>query len=175
MAPKTKGIAGHEGAGVVVAVGDNMNEQWKIGDRAGVKWVWSTCGHCEFCTNGTDELHCPNQQNSGVTVPGTFQQYVVADGRYTSKLPDGVKDEEAGPIMCGGVTSYTACKRSCVRPGQWIVVPGAGGGLGHFAIQYSKAMVFNVLFYQYSLLTLSRACVSLRLTTAKRRVSCARR
>lgn len=107
----------------------------------GVKWIASTCGSCEFCLNGTDECHCPNQKNSGYSVPGTFQQYVLADGRYTSHLPDGVKDEEAGPIMCGGVTAYTACKRSGVRPGQWIVIPGAGGGLGHFAVQYAKAMV----------------------------------
>lgn len=119
MMPVTKGIAGHEGAGVVVAVGEGMEHKWKIGDRAGVKWVASTCGECEFCLNGTDELHCPKQINSGFSAAGTFQQYCIADGRYTSRIPDGVKDEEAGPIMCGGVTAYTACKRSGVKPGQW--------------------------------------------------------
>jgi propanol-preferring alcohol dehydrogenase len=119
MMPVTKGIAGHEGAGVVVAVGEGMEHKWKIGDRAGVKWVASTCGECEFCLNGTDELHCPKQTNSGFSAAGTFQQYCIADGRYTSRIPDGVKDEEAGPIMCGGVTAYTACKRSGVKPGQW--------------------------------------------------------
>jgi len=56
-----------------------------------------------------------------------------------------VKDEEAGPIMCGGVTAYTALKRSEVRPGQWVVLPGAGGGLGHFAVQYAKAMGMRVI------------------------------
>ena len=141
MKDSTKGIAGHEGAGTVVAVGDNMHHKWKVGDRAGIKWVWSTCGECEFCTNGTDELHCPKQLNAGFTAAGTFQQYAVSDGRYTTRIPEGVKDEEAGPIMCGGVTAYTACKRSAVKPGQWIVLPGAGGGLGHFAVQYAKAMV----------------------------------
>jgi len=145
MQDATKGIAGHEGAGVVVAVGDNMQHKWKVGDRAGIKWVWSTCGECEFCTNGTDELHCPKQLNAGFTAAGTFQQYAISDGRYTTRLPDGVKDEEAGPIMCGGVTAYTACKRSAVKPGQWIVLPGAGGGLGHFAVQYAKAMGMRVI------------------------------
>ena len=82
MQADTKGIAGHEGAGIVVAVGDNMHHKWKVGDRAGIKWVWSTCGECEFCTNGTDELHCKNQKNSGATAAGTFQQYAIADGRY---------------------------------------------------------------------------------------------
>lgn len=56
-----------------------------------------------------------------------------------------MKDEEAGRIMCGGVTAYVACNRSVVRPGQWIVLPGAGGGLGHFAVQYAKAMGMRVI------------------------------
>jgi alcohol dehydrogenase, propanol-preferring len=105
MQPSTKDIAGHEGAGVVVAVGDNMRHKWKVGDRAGIKWVWSTCGECEFCTNGIDELHCPHQKNSGVTAAGSSQQYALADGKYASRIPDGVSDEEAGPIMYGGVTA----------------------------------------------------------------------
>jgi propanol-preferring alcohol dehydrogenase len=145
MQETAQGICGHEGAGVVVAVGDNMHGRWKVGDRAGMKWVYSTCGECEFCLNGTDELHCPKQVNCGFTAPGTFQQYAISDGRYTSRIPEGVKDEEAGPIMCGGVTAYTACKRSAVKPGQWIVITGAGGGLGHFGVQYAKAMGMRVI------------------------------
>ena len=111
MLPAAQGVAGHEGAGIVVAVGDGMQERWKLGDRAGVKWIASTCGECEFCLDGQNEVHCIKQINSGFSAPGTFQEYVLADGRYTSKLPEGVSDEEAGPILCGGVTVYTACKR----------------------------------------------------------------
>lgn len=70
MHESAKGISGHEGAGVVVAVADNVKELWKEGDRVGIKWVASVCGKCEFCTNGTNELQCPLQLNSGVTVPG---------------------------------------------------------------------------------------------------------
>jgi alcohol dehydrogenase, propanol-preferring len=73
MQEATKGIAGHEGAGTVVAVGDGMHDRWKVSDRAGVKWVASICGVCEFCTNGTDELHCPKQTNSGFSAAGIFQ------------------------------------------------------------------------------------------------------
>lgn len=146
MRDVTRGIAGHEGAGIVVKVGDEMHDRWKVGDRAGVKWIASVCGLCEFCTNGQGgELHCPRQTNSGFSAAGTFQEYCIADGRYTSRIPEGVKDEEAGPIMCGGVTAYTACKRSQVKPGQWIVLPGAGGGLGHFGVQYAKAMGMRVI------------------------------
>ncbi|KAI4669759.1 uncharacterized protein J4E79_000037 [Alternaria viburni] len=145
MAECTKGIAGHEGAGIVVAVGANVQDLWQPGNRAGIKWIASVCRRCEFCTNGQDECHCPKQLNSGFTVAGTFQEYCLTDARYATRLPDGVKDEEAGPIMCGGVTAYVACKRSKVLPGQWIVIPGAGGGLGHFGVQYARHMGMRVI------------------------------
>ncbi|KAF3037533.1 hypothetical protein E8E12_008229 [Didymella heteroderae] len=122
MQPSTHGIAGHGGAGVVVAVGANMQDRWQVGNRAGIKWIASVCGRCEFCTNGVDECHCPKQLNSGFTTAGTFQEYVVTDGRYATRIPDGVKDEEAGPIMCGGLTA-----------------------LGHFGVQYAKAMGMRVI------------------------------
>ncbi|CZR40510.1 uncharacterized protein FPRO_05410 [Fusarium proliferatum ET1] len=145
MAPSSLGIAGHEGAGVVVAVGDDVSAIWKVGDRAAVKWVGSTCGVCEMCTNGLDEVHCPKAVHHAVDVAGTFQEYCVADGRYTNKIPDGVKDEEAGPIMCGGFSAYAACKRAAVKPGEWLIILGAGGGVGHFALQYAKAMGIKVI------------------------------
>lgn len=84
-------------------------------------------------------------QTPTLTPTGTFQEYCLTDARYATRLPAGVKDEEAGPILCGGVTSYVACKRSAVKPGQWIVFPGAGGGLGHLAVQYAKAMGMRVI------------------------------
>jgi propanol-preferring alcohol dehydrogenase len=106
-----------------------VQDLWQVGDRAGIKWIASVCRRCEFCTNGVDECHCPKQLNSGFSIAGTFQEYCVTDARYATRLPDGVSDEEAGPLLCGGVTAYTGCKRSAVRPGQWLVIPGAGGGM----------------------------------------------
>lgn len=129
MQPQTRGICGHEGAGVIVAVGSAVGDFWQIGNRAGIKWVASVCRRCEFCSNGLDECNCPNQLNSGFTVAGTYQEYCLTDAHYATRLPDGVSDEEAGPIMCGGVTAYVACKKSAVKPGQWIVMLGAGGGM----------------------------------------------
>ncbi|KPI43033.1 Alcohol dehydrogenase 2 [Cyphellophora attinorum] len=135
VTPEHKGIHGHEGAGDVVAVGENMREKWKIGDRAGIKWFWSVCRRldCEFCSNGLDEVHCPRQHISGLTKPGTFQQYALSDGKYATRIPDAVPDEEAAPIMCGGITAYVGVKRANLRAGQWIVCIGGGGGLGHLA------------------------------------------
>ena len=70
MQETAQGISGHEGAGIVAKVGPGVDDRWKEGDRVGIKWVRSICSKCEFCTNGADELHCPNQLNSGFTVPG---------------------------------------------------------------------------------------------------------
>ncbi|KAK2684786.1 hypothetical protein QWA68_016336 [Fusarium oxysporum] len=145
MMPQTHGIVGHEGVGVVVALGEGTESRWKLGNRAGVKWIGSVCRDCEFCKSGTDELHCASQTVSGIHIPGTFQEYCLADGNYVTKIPDEVRDEEAVPILCGGLTAYTACKRSAVKPGQWIVLPGAGGGLGHFAVQYARVMGMRVI------------------------------
>ena len=78
MHESAKGILGHEGAGVVVAVADDVKELWKEGDRVGIKWITSVCRKCEFCTNGVDELQCPTQLNSGFTVPGERCAYHVA-------------------------------------------------------------------------------------------------
>lgn len=111
----------------------------------GIKWIASVCRKCEFCTNGQDECHCPKQLNSGFSIAGTFQEYCLTDARYATRLPDGVSDEEACPLLCGGVTAYTGCKVSGVKPGQWIVIPGAGGGLGHLAVQYAKQMGMRVI------------------------------
>ena len=145
MRDSAQGIAGHEGAGIVVRVHDSVKNLWRLGDRAGIKFIASVCNECESCQTDRDEIGCPNKLSSGMDTPGTFQEYVATDARYANRLPEGVKDEEAGPIMCGGVTAYTALKKSQVKPGQWIVIPGSGGGLGHFAIQYAKAMGMRVI------------------------------
>lgn len=84
MQPQTNGIAGHEGAGEVVAVHPDVADIWKVGDRAGVKWVVSVCKNCEFCGNGVDELQCAKQLNSGFTMPGTFQEYCLTGKHYVS-------------------------------------------------------------------------------------------
>ena len=79
MQESTRGISGHEGAGVVVAVADDVKELWKEGDRVGIKWVASVCGKCEFCTNGVNELQCPKQTNSGFTVAGDHHPPATLD------------------------------------------------------------------------------------------------
>ncbi|KAL1897839.1 hypothetical protein Sste5346_003691 [Sporothrix stenoceras] len=149
MQPQTHGIAGHEGIGRVVALGPGVAEggQWKLGDRAGIKWITNVCRTCHFCKQVYQggEVLCLHQTNSGFSAAGTFQEYCVTSANYATHIPDTVSDEEAGPIMCGGVTAYNACKRSKVRSGEYIVLIGAGGGLGHLGVQYAKALGMRVI------------------------------
>lgn len=133
--------AGHEGAGVVVQIGSNVKD-WKIGDRGGVKPLWDVCHNCEECWNGR-ENYCQLGQYTGFMATGTYQQYIVSPARYTSRIPDGVPDEVAGPIMCSASTMHRAMTDAQLKPGQFVVFPGGGGGVGIQGVQLAKAMGFR--------------------------------
>lgn len=118
---------GHEGAGVVVQIGEGVSG-WKIGDRAGIKPVLDVCHECADCRNGR-ETHCSKEILTGVVANGSYTQYVLSPARYTTRIPDGVSDLVAGPIMCSGATIWAAIKASGLIAGQYVVIPGAGGGV----------------------------------------------
>lgn len=140
--PKLPFIPGHEGVGRVIAMGEGV-QSFKIGDRAGVPWLFSACGECEWCVTGWETL-CPSASYGGYTVNGAFSEYVVADARYAAHIPDGLSSVSAAPILCAGVTTYKGLKETEARPGEWVAIVGVGG-LGHLAIQYAKAMGLNVI------------------------------
>ncbi|KAK7217030.1 hypothetical protein V2G26_005033 [Clonostachys chloroleuca] len=135
-APTPQGqIGGHEGVGRVVRLGPGADTTGiKIGDRVGVKWIASACGRCAPCLVRQDGV-CMNQRVSGYYHPGTFQQYVLGPAAYVTPIPDGIESVDAAPLLCAGVTVYSALLKSEAKPGQWVVIPGAGGGLGHLACQ----------------------------------------
>jgi alcohol dehydrogenase, propanol-preferring len=140
--PKPPFIPGHEGVGHVAAVGAGVSHV-KEGDRVGVPWLYTACGHCRHCLGGWETL-CEKQQNTGYSVNGGFAEYVVADPDYVGHLPGKVSLVEIAPILCAGVTVYKGLKATDTRPGDWVVVSGIGG-LGHMAVQYAKAMGLNVI------------------------------
>lgn len=131
-------VGGHEGAGVVVARGELVKDV-NIGDHVGIKWLNGSCLSCSFCMTA-DEPLCASAQLSGYTVDGSFQQYAVAKAAHVARIPAGVDLEAVSPVLCAGITVYKGIKESGVRPGQWIAIAGAGGGLGNMALQYCKAM-----------------------------------
>lgn len=134
-------IPGHEGAGIVVALGPGVTHL-KEGDRVGIVWLHSACGHCTFCLSGWETL-CLEQKNSGYSVNGSFAQYALAQADYLGRIPGNVSFIDAAPILCAGVTTYKGLKETQTRPGEWVVISGVGG-LGHVAIQYAKAMGLHV-------------------------------
>jgi propanol-preferring alcohol dehydrogenase len=134
-------VPGHEGAGVVAAIGPGVTHL-KEGDRVGIAWLHSACGYCKFCLSGWETL-CLEQKNSGYSVNGSFAHYVLGQADYLGRIPKNLSFVDAAPILCAGVTTYKGLKQTEARPGEWVVISGAGG-LGHVAIQYAKAMGLHV-------------------------------
>lgn len=139
--PNPPFIPGHEGVGFVAGVGKNVKHV-KEGDRVGIPWLHSACGYCAHCLGGWETL-CESQSNTGYSVNGGFADYALADPGYVGHLPSSVGFLEMAPVLCAGVTVYKGLKVTDARPGDWVVISGVGG-LGHMAVQYAKAMGFNV-------------------------------
>jgi propanol-preferring alcohol dehydrogenase len=134
-------IPGHEAIGLVVALGAGVTIV-KEGDRVGVPWLYSCCGHCEYCLSAWETV-CPEAQFGGYTKNGGFAEYILADPDYVAHIPAGLSAIEAAPLICAGITTYKGIKVTEAKPGEWIAISGCGG-LGHLAIQYAKAMGLQV-------------------------------
>lgn len=140
--PSLPFIPGHEGTGYVARVGAGV-KHLKEGDRVGVPWLHTACGHCEHCMGGWETL-CDHQQMTGYTVNGGYAEYVLADPGYVGHLPAALDFAPAAPVLCAGVTVYKGLKVLDCKPGDWVAISGIGG-LGHMAVQYAKAMGFHVI------------------------------
>jgi alcohol dehydrogenase, propanol-preferring len=129
-------ILGHEIVGRVVERGSAV-ESVKVGDRVGVPWVQWTCGECEFCREGNENL-CVRQRITGVTADGGYAEFAKAPASHIVKIPDALPSEQAAPLLCAGVTVHRALKQTRIRAGQRLAVFGVGG-LGHLAVQIGRA------------------------------------
>ncbi|WP_287883104.1 alcohol dehydrogenase catalytic domain-containing protein, partial [Paracoccus sp. (in: a-proteobacteria)] len=123
--PNPPFIPGHEGVGFVSAVGAGVKHV-KEGDRVGVPWLYTACGHCRHCLGGWETL-CESQLNTGYSVNGGFADYVVADPNYVGHLPKNIDFLEIAPVLCAGVTVYKGLKVTDTKPGDWVVISGIGG------------------------------------------------
>ena len=130
-------IPGHEIAGRVVERGTAV-ENLTVGDRVGVPWIHRTCGECEFCRGGNENL-CIKQQITGVTVDGGYAEFVKAPAAHAIGIPASLSSLDAAPLMCAGVTVYRALRQVQLSRGQRLAVFGVGG-LGHLAVQIGVAL-----------------------------------
>ena len=138
---------GHEPAGEIVALGEGVTTR-KVGDRVGVPWLQSTCGRCEWCQRGK-LFFCPNLVATGINIPGSHAEYMVAYADATQLLPDGLSYDQAAPIFCAGYTVYSGLRFAYPKPHERVAVVGIGA-LGHLGIQYSKAAGFETIAVTHS-------------------------
>ncbi|TKA79431.1 hypothetical protein B0A55_03497 [Friedmanniomyces simplex] len=144
-------IGGHEGVGRIVALGPGIGERdpsIQIGGLVGIRFSSRVCRRCEYCLKG-EEQYC---QGVGIKPTnhlhhedGAFQEYVCLDAGYITLLPQDVDPVLAAPTLCAGLTAYKAMKNAEVGVGEWVVVVGAGGGLGQYAVQYALAQGARVI------------------------------
>lgn len=132
---------GHEIAGVVDAVGDEVTG-WKKGQRVGLGWNGRYCGECQPCRRG-DFVNCVILQIPGIHFDGGYANYVIAPSRNLAPLPDALSFEEAAPILCAGITTFNAMRNSGAQPPALVAIQGIGG-LGHLGIQFANKMGFKV-------------------------------
>ena len=140
-------VPGHEIVGHVTRVGGRV-EAIKIGDRVGIGWQARSCGRCEWCIRGEENL-CENLPQTATWSPhGGFASSIVVDIRFAFLLPESLESETAGPLMCAGITTYAAL-RTHARPAAKVGVIGIGG-LGHIALQFAAAFGCEVTAYSTS-------------------------
>ena len=128
-------VPGHEGVGIVHAVGDGVTIL-RGGERVAVPWLGYACGTCRFCLTGWETL-CAYQRDTGYSVDGCYAEYFLAEAAFAARVPDGIDPFVAAPLTCAGVTTYKAVKVGRVQPAELVAISGVGG-LGHLALQYAK-------------------------------------
>jgi propanol-preferring alcohol dehydrogenase len=118
-------VPGHQVVGVVDALGVDAS-RFALGDRVGIAWLASTCGHCRFCRRGDENL-CPEATFTGWDHDGGYAEAAVVDERYAYRIPEGLSDDQAAPLLCAGIIGYRALRRTDLRPGGRLGIYGFGG------------------------------------------------
>ena len=133
---------GHEIAGVIDAVGDGT-DSWKVGDRVGIGWHGGHCASCQSCRRG-DFITCVKLQVPGISYDGGYAEFVTVPMEALARIPADLAPEEAGPLMCAGVTTFNALRHSGAGPGDVVAIQGIGG-LGHLGVQFAHKFGFNTV------------------------------
>lgn len=149
-------VPGHEIAGIVTEVGSGVTK-FRVGDRAGVGCMVDSCRECENCKAGLEQ-YCVKgnvQTYNGIGVDGTptyggYSTHIVVDENYTLRIPEGIALDEAAPLLCAGITTYSPLKHWNAGPGKKVAVLGMGG-LGHMGVKIAHALGAEVTVLSQSL------------------------
>jgi propanol-preferring alcohol dehydrogenase len=135
-------VPGHEAVGRIDGIGEGV-EGWAVGQRVGVGFLGGSCGHCRYCRDG-DLVNCANQGYTGVQHDGGYAEVMIAKASGLMVVPDDLSSVDAAPLLCAGLTTFSALRNSPARAGDLVAVFGVGG-LGHLAAQYARRMGFEVV------------------------------
>ncbi len=138
-------IPGHQVAGVVDRVGGASPLEISEGDRVGVPWFHSACGHCPDCLSGRENL-CAFASFTGWDVQGGYAQYLIAPEAFTLRLPDGLEDHLAAPLLCGGIIGYRALRVCGLQTGETLALYGFGSS-AHICIQIARFWNCSVMVF----------------------------
>jgi alcohol dehydrogenase, propanol-preferring len=137
-------IPGHQGVGIIEARGERST-RFPIGTRVGVAWLHRTCGTCNYCARGAENL-CENAEFTGYTVDGGYAERMVAPEEFVYELPDDVSDEQAAPLLCAGIIGFRSLRLSAVPHGGRLGLYGFGAA-GHVAIQVARYWGMSVYVF----------------------------
>jgi uncharacterized zinc-type alcohol dehydrogenase-like protein len=140
-------IPGHEIVGNVTAVGTEVRSL-EVGQRVGLGWQSNSCGVCEWCTRGMENL-CLASEGTCVHRNGGYADRVRANARFVIPIPDALDSEHVAPLLCGGITVYNPFRTHEINPSSRVGVVGIGG-LGHMAIQFARAFGAEVTAFSTS-------------------------
>lgn len=128
-------IPGHQVVGTIERLGSGA-ERFKIGDRVGVAWIFSTCGSCEYCTAGLENL-CPDFLATGRDENGGYAEYMVVDERYAYSIPSVFTAVEAAPLLCAGAIGFRSLRLTGLSNGQTLGLTGFGAS-GHLVLMMAR-------------------------------------
>lgn len=148
-------IGGHEGIGQIVKIGPGCGEDIKVGGLVGIRFGSRICRRCEYCLAG-QEQYCIKATNHLHHEDGSFQEYIALDADYLTILPDDIDPKIMGPVLCAGLTAHKAVLNCNIKAGDWVVVVGAGGGLGHLAGEFHTPPLSDLVLTDVA--TLSPVC-----------------
>jgi alcohol dehydrogenase, propanol-preferring len=134
-------VPGHEVIGRIDELGSGV-QGWAVGQRVGVGFLGGSCGYCAFCRSG-DLVNCENQEHTGIHHDGGYAEMMIAKASGLVSVPDDLSSVDAAPLLCAGLTTFSALRNSPAKAGDLVAVLGIGG-LGHLAVQYARHMGFEV-------------------------------
>jgi uncharacterized zinc-type alcohol dehydrogenase-like protein len=140
-------IPGHEIIGTVSAAGSDVR-LLTVGQRVGLGWQSNSCGECEWCTKGMENL-CLTSEGTCVRRHGGYANRVRANARFVFPIPAALASEQAAPLLCGGITVYSPLRSHGINPSSRVGVVGIGG-LGHMAIQFARVFGAEVTAFSTS-------------------------